>query len=382
MALEAGAMSYLDKHEFTPSLIARMVEGLLRQGGLQRQVAALERQIQVSNRAELVGASPEITRVREQLRLALADQTVPMLLRGERGTGKELAARSLFRQSVAEHRGAFVLGAIRGTPASMHYVQLFGCEGSSRAVTRGWLEEARGGILFLDEVSMLSPTAQQGLASAFRARRFRRENSQELIGLDTRVVAATSIPLDEAVRKGRLREDLYEQLNRFEVVFPPLRERRGDIPLLAFFFLGNLFRLGRTPARSFAGRTLSVLEQYDWPGNVTELRVLVEFASLKAALAGHTEIGNEHLPTIASSIAPSGEVQPTDYRYHLARAEIELVDSAARGLDAGTKTGLAESLGYRDRFTFARRMRRNLDTFPELRDEFPKLAAMFSERRK
>lgn len=239
----------------------------------------------------IVGGSCEMTTVLDALaEVAPTDSTV--LLRGETGTGKELVAQSIHELSNRAD-GPFIAIDCAGLPESLLESELFGhVRGSFTGAQRdrvGLFETARQGTVFLDEVADAPERVQVRLLRVLQERRVRRVGDSRTRSLDVRVIAATQRDLAEEVRRGRFREDLYYRLRVFEIHLPPLRERREDIPLLVAHFL----------ARANGGRPVTpaavhALEWHDWPGNVREVRSVLEAASIRAS--GTPAIGLAHLP--------------------------------------------------------------------------------------
>jgi DNA-binding NtrC family response regulator len=377
-ALEAGALTYLDKHEFTPTLIARMVQGLLREGRLQRCVRVLEEEVAFRS-TELVGASPGTAHLRRRLRVAADAEGVPILIQGELGVGKEQAARQLHELGHDRELMHFVTARFQSVSEEHHVAALAGSESEPGNIRRGWLEEAEDGTLYVPEVSTMNPAAQELLASTLSVGHFRRHGGDEHIAFSARFVAGTVLSLRGAVQRGDFHRGLYGVLNRFEISVPPLRERREDIALLATHFLQHLYRLGSTAARSFSVDATARLEGHDWPGNVKELRLAVEQAALSAQMRSGMHIIPEDLPcsVVAPRVSGPKPQSHLNYRYNLARAEVELVDWACRHCDDTRRAALANELGYNDRFTLVRRVMRAFQGFPELRHEFPEAAEVF-----
>jgi DNA-binding NtrC family response regulator len=181
-----------------------------------------------------------------------------------------------------------------------------------------------------------------------------------------------------------LRKALIEHCGGIEVQVPALRERVEDIPLLAQYALQNLHRSGQSQARSFRGAALTILENLPWPGNVRELNSAVAYAAIRADTSDLCEIGPEHLPQSLSE-APAVATAPGasffDYQSHLARAELGLVEAAMSRFEIAKKSELAERLRYRDRFTFARRIRRIFEKYPTLAPEYPKARGLFDPKK-
>ena len=378
-AIEAGALTYLDKQEFTPALIARVVENLLRQGHLEQKVAMLERQLLTVEPTEFIGASRGATKVRQQLRLALEHDDKHVLLVGERGVGKELIARSLQQLSAIRQSWPFLIVRAIGNDSGAQSAELFGSERPSLQADRGKIEEVGRGVIYLEDVDRIQPETWQRLVRSLHTRLYQRDGGKRKLALDARFVfSMSSVPLKASVQDS-FRRDLVTFANCFEIDIPSLIERAEDIPLLALYFLQHLFRQGRTTARSFTGDTVAQLQTYHWPGQVDELRVVIEYAAVQARVRGDIEVRPRDLtPEIGSPEKKSGSsLVGGHYQLHLARAEVGLVESTARSLGIYGKAGLAQALGYNDRYTFSRRINRAFQTYPQLREEFPLLVERF-----
>jgi sigma-54 dependent transcriptional regulator, flagellar regulatory protein len=231
----------------------------------------------------LVGTSAGIQRVRELIaRVAPSEATVLVL--GETGTGKEVVARNIHYHS-ARSAGPFVPVNCGAIPAELLESELFGHEKGAftGALTtrKGRFELAHGGTLFLDEIGDMPMQMQVKLLRVLQERQFERIGAQRSQTADVRVVAATHRDLDQMVGEGRFREDLYYRINVVPIVLPPLRERRGDIPLLIGEIMARLDGAG-VPIAGIADVTLAALLRYDWPGNIRELANLIERCAILA----------------------------------------------------------------------------------------------------
>jgi formate hydrogenlyase transcriptional activator len=227
---------------------------------------------------EIVGASAPLRRVLAQVaRVAGADATV--LILGETGTGKELVARAIHRNSRRSSR-AFIRVSCAAIPPTLIASELFGHEKGSftGAVQRriGRFEAADGGTIFLDEVAELPPETQVSLLRVLQEREFERVGSNRPIPVDVRVLAATNRDLKSAVAQGKFREDLYYRLNVFPIEVPALRDRPDDIPLLVEYLVQRFAQKAGKRIRRTDERTLELLRAYDWPGNVRELQNVIE----------------------------------------------------------------------------------------------------------
>jgi NtrC-family two-component system response regulator AlgB len=276
----------------------------------------------------------------------VAPAEVPVLLLGENGTGKGVMAHWLHAQS---HRagGPFVVISCPTLSEELLASELFGhVKGAFTGATRdreGRLEAARGGTVFLDEVSEISPGLQAKLLRFLQEKRFERVGENRTRWADVRVAAATNRHLDEEVKAGRFREDLLFRLNTVQISLPPLRERREDIPMLARRFLDFFARQARRPTPELSSPALASLLSYPWPGNIRELRNVLERAII---LWPAQVIEPEAFP---EQIAPQGPAAPVlggNYslelieREHILRvlARTSTLEEAAHilGIDAST----------------------------------------------
>jgi two-component system response regulator AtoC len=302
-AMKMGAFDYLEK-PFDPdaalAVVTRAAEHK-RAGDAARGAAPAGEE---DGYHALVGRSPRMRDVYRLLdRAAQVDATV--LLLGETGTGKELAARAIHYQSARRER-RFVAVNCGALPGELVESELFGhARGAftGAAVAKpGLFEEANGGTIFLDEVGELPLPAQVKLNRVLQEREIRRVGETAPIPVDVRVVAATHRDLREEARAGRFREDLFYRLNVLTVTLPPLRERAEDVPLLAAHFLEKHARAVRRTIRGFDPAAMRRLVGHAWPGNVRELENTVERA---VAVAAGEVVAVEDLPPELAS-APSG----------------------------------------------------------------------------
>ena len=265
----------------------------------------------------LVGHSEAMQELRERI-LRLAPTAMTVLLTGESGTGKEEVARALHQLSPRRDH-AFKAINCAAIPENLLENELFGHERGAytdaRTLHQGLFEQAEGGTVFLDEIGEMSRAAQVRLLRVLEEREVTRIGGTAAIPVDVRVVAATNRDLQQAMARGEFRRDLYHRLKIAELVLPPLRQRREDIPLLIEHFTAEFAPQRQTPFAGFTTAALELLGEYDWPGNVRELRNLVE-----------------HLVFLG----PSGQVQPQHLLPHLERTpplERSLPVPAPRGTD-------------------------------------------------
>jgi transcriptional regulator with GAF, ATPase, and Fis domain len=248
-------------------------------GRVPRDGIALREDVDHIPRFEgIVGASLALTRVLWRVsKVAATDSTV--LVMGETGTGKELVARAIHRQSGRASR-AFVAVNCAAIPRDLIASELFGHEKGAftGAVQQhlGRFELAHGGTIFLDEVGELPAETQVALLRVLQEREFERVGGRDRIRVDVRVIAATNSDLSIAVADGQFRQDLFYRLDVFPLEMPPLRERREDVPLLVEYFIGRYARNAGKTFQRVGKRTLERLQSYPWPGNVRELQNVIE----------------------------------------------------------------------------------------------------------
>jgi two-component system response regulator HydG len=276
-AVKEGAFDYLPK-DFSVDQLRVAVERALRHRGLQIENRNLRQQLQQTLGLEnVVGRSPAMTQVFELVKKA-ARSEANILVLGESGTGKELIARAIHANS-PRTSGPFVPVDCASLPEQLLESELFGHEkgaftGAVRTKT-GLVEAAHHGTLFLDEIGDLPASLQVKLLRALQERQIRRVGGTGLMDVDVRVVSATNRNLAEAIGKGQFREELYYRINVIAIRLPALRERAGDVRLLAHTFLE---RYGQGRVTGMDEAVAEALERYPWPGNVRELQNVIERA--------------------------------------------------------------------------------------------------------
>lgn len=270
-AIRRGAYDFIEKPFQADHLlvtIARATE----LDRLRREIGELRERGNVEG--DLVGASAVIAQARAAIR-KVAPSGSRVLIQGPAGSGKEVAARLLHSQST-RHDGPFVILGCASMDPDRVEAELFGIEREDGHVRTGLLELAHGGTLFLDEVADMPLPTQGKILRVLTDQAFQRIGGTHLVRVDTRVISSTSRDLKSEIAMGRFREDLYYRLNVVPLQVPSLRERREDIPELARLFLKRLaLSRGRRPL-TFSNDALVMLQSYDWPGNVRQLRNVIE----------------------------------------------------------------------------------------------------------
>ena len=297
-AMQLGAVDYMAK-PFDRTRVITATRNAVERSRLLRSVKQLESLVEKGSYRGIAGRSPAIRRVFAELDHVVASD-VNVLILGESGTGKELVARAL-HEGGARVKAPFVAINCAAIPDALVESELFGHERGAftNATSRhvGSVERAHGGTLFLDETGELPLGVQAKLLRVLQERSFRRVGGTTDVRSDFRLVCATHRDLRESVRAGRFREDLYYRLAVFELDLPPLRERKGDIGLLAERFLDELAPNRRV---HLSAEVLAAMEKHDWPGNVRELRNAMERALV---LCNEGAVELLHLPPSLRKVA-------------------------------------------------------------------------------
>ncbi len=277
-AMKLGATDFVCK-PFEDTELEMLLANALRQRQLSREVASLREQLKEQSKyTMLFGSSEKMTEVRDLIE-RVSDTDVTVLVRGESGTGKELVARALHEQSLRKDK-PFVKVNCAALPTELLESELFGFEkGAFTGAIQhkpGKFEFANHGTMFLDEIGEMSAPLQAKLLQVLQDGEFSRLGGKSDVHVDVRVIAATNRDLEQAVRDGQFREDLYFRLNVVTLTLPPLRERREEIPVLTDFFLKKYSVQYNKPFTSVSAELARLFIQFDWPGNVRQLENLIK----------------------------------------------------------------------------------------------------------
>jgi Nif-specific regulatory protein len=320
--------------------------------------------VEISQERSLIGEGAQMKEVYQFLkRVAPTDSTV--LIEGESGTGKELAARALHRNS-ARATKPFMAINCAAIPETLLESDLFGHERGAftgaAMQKKGRLEMADEGVVFLDEVGELAPALQVKLLRVLQEREFERVGGTHTIKIDVRLIAATNSNLEQAVREGKFRQDLYYRLAVLKITMPTLRDRREDIPMLVRHFVQKHAKRCRVKPRPISREALSCLVNYDWPGNVRELENAIE----RALVLGSSDmILPEDLPESLLEGTPPPEM--TEAKYHAAVKELKkqlILDAVEQ--THGSYADAARLLGVHP--NYLHRLIRNLELKESLKD--------------
>ena len=304
-AMKHGAYHYLNK-PFNLDDVSAVVEKALETSRLRREVRMLRgSQSRDYGFDAIIGSSSAMVEAKSLLERIAASPATTVLLTGETGTGKDLAAKAIHYNSERASK-PFVNITCSALPEQLLESELFGHERGAftdaRQQKRGLLETADGGTVFLDEIGEMTPGLQAKLLRFLEDRTFKRVGGLNDIRVDVRVIAATNRSLDDEVRAGRFREDLFYRLQVMPVRLPPLRERVGDIRLLVAHYIDRYNREFRKRVRGLQPGAQAMLDQYRWPGNVRELRNAIERAML---LADNGLLGAEDFATLSKAATPA-----------------------------------------------------------------------------
>ncbi|USU05707.1 sigma-54 dependent transcriptional regulator [Sphingomonadaceae bacterium OTU29MARTA1] len=270
-AIRRGASDFIEK-PFEAERLLLLVERATETERLRREVASLR--VSAGRESDLTGSSGAINGVRATLKRVAATGS-RVLIMGPAGVGKEVAARLLHGWSNRAQAPFVIVSAARMTPERVEE-ELFGVEEGGDLVRPGLLEQAHGGTLFLDEIADMPVATQARILRVLTDQSFSRIGGTRIVKVDVRVVSATSRDLAHEITEGRFREDLYYRLNVVPVLIPALSERREDIPALVEHFMAHYAAERRVPTPEIAADAMVALQSYDWPGNVRQLRNVVE----------------------------------------------------------------------------------------------------------
>ncbi|MBB4087924.1 sigma-54-dependent transcriptional regulator [Sphingomonas carotinifaciens] len=297
-AIRRGAVDFIEK-PFEAERLLLMVARATETERLRREVASLR--ASAGRDTDLTGSSSAINGVRATLKRVAATGS-RVLIMGPAGVGKEVAARLLHGWSNRVQAPFVIVSAARMTPERVED-ELFGVEEGGDLVRTGLLEQAHGGTLFLDEIADMPITTQARILRVLTDQSFTRVGGTRVVKVDVRVVSATARDLTHEIAEGRFREDLYYRLNVVPVTLPSLSERREDIPALVHHFMAHYAAERRVPTPEIASDAMVALQSYDWPGNVRQLRNVVERTII---LAPGDRIGRIDLDLLPAEVLGGG----------------------------------------------------------------------------
>ncbi len=320
-AMKDGAFDYISK-PVDPDKLSILVRNAINQRRLISENIQLKQKVEeLSLQDDIVGESPQIKKIQEMIEVvAQTDATV--LIRGESGTGKELVAQAIHGKSnrryfpiISINCGALAEGILES--------ELFGHEKGAftgaQYKRKGKLEMANGGTIFFDEIGNIPLKMQMDLLRVIETKQFSPLGSNKIINVDFRVIAATNTDLEKEVAEKNFREDFYYRLNVFSLHIPPLRERPADIPLLAHYFLKKYAQSMNKRVNDIAPEAMKILTDYDWPGNIRELRNSIERSLVVVGKKSRIEKEDIHLPHPSKPAAPEADSLEDMEKVHIQR---------------------------------------------------------------
>lgn len=341
-AIKAGAYYFLTK-PLNLDHLNKIVKNALTERSQQLKIKELQERLKHNqNTDDMIGKSAELNKVRAMISKA-APTKASVLITGESGVGKELVARAIHNQSPRKDN-AFIVVHCAALSETLLESELFGHEKGAftgaDSLAHGKFELADGGTIFLDEIGEINLSTQIKLLRVLQERSFERVGGEKTINVDIRIVAATNKNLEEEVRAGKFREDLFYRLNVVRIEMPALRERKDDIPLLMHGFLKEFNIENQKNILGFDNRAKSAILKYSWPGNIRELRNCVESA---VVMCTKDQISFDDLPsTVRSGCDISAITIPAGITMNEAE-KIIITENLA--LNNGNKTKTAETLG-------------------------------------
>jgi two-component system, NtrC family, response regulator AtoC len=344
--LKLGAYDYITKSDDIKDRLLNTVQNIHKGIGLKREISDLRREVQkkYSFRQSIIGDSSAIKRVFELIEKAL-NTNITVIISGETGTGKELVAKAIHYNSNRKDK-SFVAVNVAAIPSELVESELFGHEKGAftGAVSRrtGRFEEADGGTLFLDEIGEMELNIQSKLLRVLQEKEITRIGSNKPVKTDCRIIAARNKNLREEVKKGNFREDLYYRLFGLPIELPPLRERENDIFILANHFMDSFCLENNIPLKKLSPQVIKKLMNYSFPGNIRELKSLIELA---VTLSGREEIEPADLmldPDDAVTVSDNKDYTMKEYEIKIIRSALKKYNNdirlTAEKLDIGVST--------------------------------------------
>lgn len=344
--LKMGAYDYITKSDDIKDRLLNTVRNIHQGIGLRMEISSLRKEVQkkYNFRQSIIGDSPAIRGVYDKIEKAL-ETNITVVISGETGTGKELVAKAIHYNSGRKEK-SFVAANVAAIPAELIESELFGHEKGAftGAVARrtGYFEEADGGTIFLDEIGEMKLSLQTKLLRVLQEKEFTRIGSSKPVKTDCRVIVATNKNLRDEVRKGNFREDLYYRLLGLPIEIPPLRSRGNDVLILARHFIIEFCKENRMPVKSLSVQAQRKLTGYSFPGNVRELKSLVE---LGVTLSSGDEIGPEDIildPDEPVTLNEEKDLTLREYEMKIIKATLKKYNNdirlASEKLDIGAST--------------------------------------------
>lgn len=381
-ALRLGAVDYIEKEGLSVKHLRAKVQALLDRRRERLQNIELKTRLAEYEPHVLVGESSPISALRQTIQ-QIANSTATVFITGESGVGKEVVARALHLASPRREK-PFIPVNCAALSSELLESELFGHEQDAYTSAHqrrvGVLERADGGTLLLDEVTEIDIALQSKLLRSLQEKQIRRFGSNDSTPVDVWIIATTNRGPEEAVRHGKLRQDLFYRLNVLRVEVPPLRHRADDIPLLVRHFLGSQRRRRAVSVDRFSSAAIDLLKSYAWPGNVRELKNIVERA---CALCRDSEVPSDLVaPWLVALLGASGislSDDDLDIERRVALAQLQAIACALERTHR-RKQEAQKLLGFSNRSTMRRTITRLQNNYPDLWSQFPIIAVSYGGR--
>ena len=396
-AMKNGAVDYIHKDKLNYDILDKKFRKIIRSRNLEDENSQLKEEIKrlkhsQTNEYPFIGESKSIQRIKRTLRIVSEEPDLTVLITGETGVGKEVAARFLHRHGVRNSKPfqAVNLSAIQKTLLES---ELFGhVKGAFTGATRskeGYFRQANGGVLMLDEIGDIDQNIQIKLLRFLETKLIRPVGSDEDIRLDVQIVAATHKDLRKEVEKNNFREDLFQRLKAKIIHIPPLRERKEDIALIVEHYLQKQ----QLTSAIFDEEAMAMLYQYPWKGNVRELRYAIDSTLLEMRILDKSSVDIECLPSDIQNYSPIHEIIPSesqppegmnglgavdnlDAERQKALIDLTNIESALIRRNK-VKGDVATDLGYKSSDNLRYRVKTYYERFPELFDNFPTIRSCY-----
>ena len=383
--MKLGAVDFIEKSRVDIREIRMRLAQALEKANLSRQNSDLKQRLSLIDSSEIIGNSEALIEIKKQIQAVASDAGITVLILGESGTGKELVAKAIHASGERKAK-PFVDVVLAALSPQTIESELFGYEPGAFTDAKkrhiGYLEKSNGGVLFLDEIGELDSGIQIKLLRFLEERSFSRLGSTAKITVDVQVIAATNSDLRAKIANGTFREDLFYRLAAFEILIPPLRERKADILPIANHILKLFKRQGRK-VKPLSEEAAECLKNYVWLGNGRELRNALERAMIRSNLHACTHIEPTDLPAEVRKQSPSErQIVHTELHFDfdldesLAKAELTFVTEALKQT-GGRKNEAWQLLGLNDRFALRRRINRIFKDYPHLLAEFALVKTLY-----
>ena len=388
--MQTGAVDFIEKQRADIVEIKQRIHAAISYSRLKRRAKELEDELNRKEPFDLVGKSLIINEIKDVIKIVAQDGYATVLIRGETGTGKELVAHAIHKMGWRSN-DPFVAVNIGALNRNLIESELFGHEVGAFTDAKkrriGYIEKANGGILFLDEIGDLPLDVQSKLLRFLETRSFNRIGSTDEIKVNLQIVAATNQDLEEEIKRGQFREDLFFRIESFEIQVPPLRKRKEDIQWLVEYFLSMFKQQGRTTTTEISPKAMDDIVSYDWPGNVRELKGVLERAIIYSKYRNHSSLEREDLSLDISKADSDSKLSITNNEWlnidldeELARIELNFIEEALRKTGS-KKTEAWKILGLNDRFALRRRIKSIQKKYKYLTNEFQLIKQSFEKNK-